>query len=175
MKKISKDELFENIYDVYYDNVYKYIYSLVNNKENTQEIIAEVFTKIYKNIDEIIDLKHSKILVFNTVCDEINNFHSKSNNIISIEGFLGKFNPEKNFKKNSTDNEISNIKDIIVKFPKETKEMINMRYYGKLNFEEIAKVTNKTESLARATVAKGIKKITKTLYSVKLGKTNENI
>lgn len=175
MKNVSKDELFENIYDVYYDNVYRYIYSSVDSKENTQEIIAEVFTKIYKNIDKIIDLKHSKMLIFNTVCDEINNFHSKANNIISIDGFLGKFNAEKKIKKNSADNEINGIKDIIKEFPEETKNIINMRYYGKLNFQEIAKVTNRTESSVKAVVSKSIKKINKTLYSIKLGKTNENM
>lgn len=174
MSRRGSEELFEKIYDTYYENVYRYIYSSVKDKKKTEEIIDEVFTKLYKNIDKIHDAAHSKAFVFKIAHSEINNFYGNNDKVISIKEFLGKEKEAKKFTNINRRNEISCVKDMIEQLPHETKDMINMRYYGNLKFKQIAEVTNTAEKETRHTIFKAVKKVSQMFDSMKLKKTSVN-
>lgn len=171
MKNICEKEVFENIYDTYYEGVYRYIYSTVRNKKYTEEIISEVFSEVYADIDKINSDLNAKTYIFKVSRSIINDFYKRNEKVISSNNFLEK---ETKYKNNNGRDEIISIKDDFDSFPDEVKDMINMRYYGNMNLQEISMVTAKSERKTKNLMVKALRRIIKVHDGLRLCKTSGN-
>jgi RNA polymerase sigma-70 factor (ECF subfamily) len=152
---------FEQLYDMYYDSVYRYIFVSVKNKWNAEDIIATVFTKIYENRDKIDEVEGSKNWIFRIAHNTIIDFYRKNNRIIPSESILDNGAEDFGYEDIVIRDEFNGVKEIIDQLPKETKEMIYLRFYGGLKFREIAAAINITENTVKSTISRAIKKIKK--------------
>lgn len=159
---------FEQLYDMYYDCVYRYIYVSVKNKWNAEDIIATVFTKIYENKEKITEVEESKNWIFRIAHNTIIDFYRKNSKVIPIENFFDRGDVDAGYENILIRDEFCEVKKIIDELPKETKEMLYLRFYGELKFREIAETVNITENTVKSTVSRAIKKIKKN-YELSMG------
>lgn len=159
---------FEKLYDAYYDSVYRYIYICVKNKWNTEDIISTVFYKIFENQDKILDVENSKNWVFRIAHNTIIDFYRKNGKVIPLDDYMEMASDEEGYDSVLIKDEFVEIKKFIDELPKETIDMINLRYYGGLKFKDIASVLNKSENTVKSVITRALKKI-RTSYEESLG------
>lgn len=159
---------FEKLYDTYYDSVYRYIYVCVKDKWNTEDIISTVFYKIYENRDKIQEVESSKNWVFRIAHNAIIDFYRKNGRVIPMEEYMETASDEEGYDSVLTKDEFIRIKQYIEELPKETIDMIYLRYYGGLKFKDIASTLNKSENTVKSVVTRALKKI-RTSYEESLG------
>jgi RNA polymerase sigma-70 factor, ECF subfamily len=168
MRGLTMENKFEKLYDSYYNSVYRYIYVCVKDKWNTEDIISTVFFKIYENRDKIEDVEGSKNWVFRIAHNTIIDFYRKNGKVILIDEYMETASDEEGYDSVLTKDEFGRIKKYIEELPKETINMIYLRYYGGLKFKDIASVLNKSENTVKSVVTRALKKI-RTSYEESLG------
>ncbi len=151
----------EKMYEKYSKIIYKYIFCLTKNHELSEEIVQDTFLVAVKNIDKFEGnsklstwlcaiakniyykkLKKNK-KIKNVAIDELNN--------VTSENFIEDIICEKESK-------LEVIKNI-QKLDEETKNVMYLRIYAELSYEEIAKVMGKTSSWARVIFFRGKEKL----------------
>ena len=159
---------FEQLYDMYYDCVYKYIFVSVKNKLNTEDIIATVFTRIFEEKDKITEVKLAKSWIFRIAHDCIIDFYIKNNEVIPTENFLHMNNEKFEYDGIAIRDELTEVKKIMDKLPEDSKKILYLRFYGGLEFREIAETVNIAEKNVKSIIFRAIKKI-KENYEYTLG------
>lgn len=151
----------EKMYEKYSKIIYKYIFCLTKNHELSEEIVQDTFLVAVKNIDKFEGnsklstwlcaiakniyykkLKKNK-KIKNVAIDELNN--------VTSENFIEDIVCEKEKKLEIVKN--------IQKLDEETKNVMYLRIYAELSYEEIADVMGKTSSWARVIFFRGKEKL----------------
>lgn len=144
----------EEIYKKYSKKIYKYLYTLTKNHELSEELMQDTFCSAIKSIDTF--RKESSI--FSWLCEiaknKWKNYIIKNNKIQLIE-----FNDELKHWLIDDDiedeilkkNESIKLHSEIEKLDEKSKEVIYLRINGELQFKEIGKILNKSETWARTT------------------------
>jgi RNA polymerase sigma-70 factor (ECF subfamily) len=150
---------FEQLYDMYYDCVYKYIFVSVKNKLNTEDIMATVFTRIFEVQDKITEVKLAKSWIFRIAQDCIIDFYIKNNEVIPNENFLHMQNEKFQNEGITLRDELTEVKKAMDKLPEDSKKILYLRFYGGLDFREIAETVNIAETTVKSIIFRAIKKI----------------
>ena len=152
----------EEIYNKYSKTVYKYIFCLSKDKEISEEIVQETFLVAVKDIDKF----EGKCKISTWLCQIAKNIWYKN------------LRKEKRYKKipieNITEKVLfeENIEDVICqkeskiqlfkklqKLDEQTRNVIILRIFGDLSYEEIGEIMNKTSSWARVVYFRGKQKL----------------
>lgn len=149
----------EEIYKQYSKMLYKYIYCLSGNEELSEEIVQDTFLVAVKDINKF----EGKCKISTWLCSIAKNIWyqrlKKENKInqISIDNIEV---IDKSIEENLCDKEerIELFKKI-QKLDEETKNVIYLRTFGNLSYEEIAEIMNKTSSWARVVYFRGKQKL----------------
>lgn len=139
--------------------LYKYIYCLSGNEELSEEIVQDTFLVAVKDINKF----EGKCKISTWLCSIAKNIWyqrlKKENKInqISIDNIEV---IDKSIEENLCDKEerIELFKKI-QKLDEETKNVIYLRTFGNLSYEEIAEIMNKTSSWARVVYFRGKQKL----------------
>lgn len=152
----------EEIYSKYFKIVYKYIFCLTGNKELSEEIVQETFLVAVKDINKF----EGKCKLSTWLCQIAKNIwykHLKKEKRIK-QISLSEINEfelaEESFEERLYEKEekIQLLKKI-QKLDEETRNVIYLRIFGNLEYEEIAQIMNKTASWARVVYFRGKQKI----------------
>lgn len=149
----------EEIYKQYSKMLYKYIYCLSGNEELSEEIVQDTFLVAVKDINKF----EGKCKISTWLCSIAKNIwyqrlkKEKKINQISIDNIEV---IDKSIEENLCDKEerIELFKKI-QKLDEETKNVIYLRTFGNLSYEEIAEIMNKTSSWARVVYFRGKQKL----------------
>ena len=152
----------EEIYNKYSKTVYKYIFCLSKDKEISEEIVQETFLVAVKDIDKF----EGKCKISTWLCQIAKNIWYKN------------LRKEKRYKKipieNITEKVLfeENIEDVICqkeskiqlfkklqKIDEQTRNVIILRIFGDLSYEEIGEIMNKNSSWARVVYFRGKQKL----------------
>ncbi len=152
----------EEIYNKYSKTVYKYIFCLSKDKEISEEIVQETFLVAVKDIDKF----EGKCKISTWLCQIAKNIWYKN------------LRKEKRYKKipieNITEKVLfeENIEDVICqkeskiqlfkklqKLDEQTRNVIILRIFGDLSYEEIGEIMNKNSSWARVVYFRGKQKL----------------
>lgn len=154
---------FDEIYDLYVNDVYKFLLCLSGNENVSEELTQETFYKAYKNIKNFKGT--CKISVW--LCQIAKNSyysHCKkekvSRKIMLDEHIVSSINVEEELI--SYQNKIS-LHKIIQTLDTPYKEVISLKTFGELSYQQISEIFNKSESWARVTFYRAKQKI-KNLY-----------
>lgn len=154
----------EEMYEKYSKIIYKYIFCLTKNHELSEEIVQDTFLVAVKNIDKFEG--NSKLSTW--LCAIAKNIYYKKlkkdkkitnisieeiNNELISESFIEDIICEK-------ENKLEIIKNI-QELDNETRNVMYLRIYAELNYEEIAEVLGKTSSWARVVFFRGKEKLLK--------------
>lgn len=148
IKKIKKGKInhFEKIIKKYDKNLYSYIYSLVREQYLAEDLLQETLIKIYKNLDKYDSNKNFSAWIItiarNTVYD-----HLKKKKIITLNLLDEKDSDVKEEKHNPSqlleEKEKTEIIDRVVNnLPENYRDIIILKYFDELKYQEIADVLN---------------------------------
>ncbi len=150
------------IYEKYSKIIYKYIFCLTGDKELSEEVVQETFLVAVKNIDKF----EGKSKLSTWLCGIAKNISYKKlkkdnnlknisleelNDIVIFENLPEELICEKESK-------IETIKKLQM-LDEETKNVMYLRIYAELSYEEIAEVMGKSASWARVVFFRGKQKM----------------
>lgn len=152
----------EEMYEKYSKIIYKYIFCLTKNHELSEEIVQDTFLVAVKNINKF----EGKSKLSTWLCAIAKNIYYKKLNKdkkisnISIEDINNELSDESFIEESICQKEkkLELIKSI-QNLDKETQNVMYMRIYAELSYEEIAEVLDKTTNWARVTFFRGKEKI----------------
>ncbi len=130
--------------------IYGFIYSKLDNRQFADDIFQETFLKVIRTLKSNLYNEEGKFLPWvmriahNLIMDEYRKV-KKQSLLYDTEDF-SIFSILKDNSLNVEDKMIEeminqDVKNIILKLPEDQKEILMMRYYQKLNYNEIAELT----------------------------------
>lgn len=152
----------EKMYENYSKIIYKYIFCLTKNHELSEEIVQDTFLVAVKNIDKFEE--KSKLTTW--LCAIAKNIYYKKSNKdkkiinVSIEDINQELFQDTLIEDFICEREskLELIKQI-QELDSETKNVMYLRIYAELSYEEIAEVLGKSQSWTRVTYFRGKEKI----------------
>ncbi|MEI6578377.1 MAG: RNA polymerase sigma factor [Eubacteriales bacterium] len=152
------DSDFTDVYEKYFKQVYAYMYTLCGNRSIAEEITQETFFKALKKIDGFRG--DCKISVW--LCQIAKNTymtHQNKKQNLSIDD-VPELADNSNFLNDLENNDSAFIlHKILREIDEPYKEVFTLRVFGKLSFEYISKLFDKSESWARVTYYRAKRKI----------------
>lgn len=152
----------EEIYNKYSKMLYKYIFCLTGNEELSEEIVQDTFVIAVKDINKF----EGKCKISTWLCSIAKNIwyqklrkEKKATNIsINEVDLIVETNENIEEKLCKQEEKIGLFKNI-QKLDDDTRSVIYLRTFGNLNYDEIAKIMNKTPSWARVVYFRGKQKL----------------
>ncbi|HOV25812.1 MAG TPA: sigma-70 family RNA polymerase sigma factor [Pseudobacteroides sp.] len=137
------------VYDKYFDDVYRYIYFKTGNKWEADDLVSETFKKAYENYKYLKGEPKPWIMAIarNTVID----FYRRKNNFAQIndnepDEFTYNYLIEDIFERKE---ELCYLKQSLKTLNKEELEIVNLRYFSDMKYNEIGKLLGKTENAVK--------------------------
>lgn len=166
----TNPERFAPLYDKYYKQIFNYVYQRMDSKDSAFDVTGQVFLKALTNLQKyqfkgvpfaswLYRIAHNEMMqLFRT---------QKNKRAINADiGDLRNICEEK--EQPFFEEYIPIIKNLILELNTEDLNMVEMRFFEKRPFKEIAEILNITEVNAKVRMYRIIEKLKKSLHKVKL-------
>lgn len=149
-KKNPKD--FAVLYNKYYEQIFRYIYQRVDDKEAAFDITQQVFLKALNNLNkyEFRGVPFASWL-YRIAYSELNNLFRKrkAEHTVNIDS-LGVYSIIEEIQENKIEQYHDKIIEIIAEqLDEDDLQLIEMRFFEKRSFKEIAEILDITENNAK--------------------------
>ena len=156
----NKDrDAFGSLFDLYYDKVLNYVFRRVLNTEYTKDITSNTFLKALKNLDQF-EWRNGPFSfsgwIFKIATNEVNQYFRKQNRYkLTIDDPDFKELGDNNKIAEEIEKKIDNDKHLLIlnKAIKQLKpiyqDILHLKYFEEMSYEEISQVLNKNESTIR--------------------------
>ena len=162
IKRIQNEELelFAKLYDIYLNKIYNFIYYKTMHKETTEDLTSQTFLKAFNNIKKYDENKGSFSswiyqIARNTVIDYYRTKKTETN-IDDLWGLSDKYDLQTDIDVNQ---KLEEIKIYLKNFKPEQREVVIMRLWDNLSYQEIAEITGKTIASCKMTFSRAINKL----------------
>lgn len=151
---------FAPLYDAHYKPLFRFVYNRIKNREVTADLVQQVFLKAMLNIHKFEFRGHPfSSWLFRIAINEVNMLFRKAK-VIEVE-VRDKDAVELMNEMGQSENEtqIRVCLHLIEKLPQEQSQLIEMRFFDKLSFQEIGEVLNITETNAKMRLYRILEKL----------------
>lgn len=137
----------------YYDPIYSYCYHHTNDKQAAEDICQDTFVSMLEHIDEYKHYHKFLNYLYVIAGNKCKDFYKKKKPLYldEVPEAVGK----KEFQKSELEERLV-IKELIMHLPEELREVIILRFYQELKYQDIARVLQISTSLVKYRVKKGI-------------------
>ncbi|MGH4119288.1 RNA polymerase sigma factor [Clostridium sp.] len=163
LKPNKRKKHFEDQISIIYKELYKFIYSIIKNQNLAEDILQQTLMKAYEKFDTLQDIKKFKSWIFTIAKNESLSWIKKYNREIPSEdaylellGSSSKDIPEELLVKSEI---VEQVKESIKMLNPVDQEIIYLRYYYDLSFNEIALILNLNENTVKTKHKRAKKKI----------------
>lgn len=152
---------FSGLYDKYYNPIFRFIYQRVESTEQAAEVCSQTFLKAMSCLSQYKDkgLPFSSWL-YTIARNEVNMFYRRQK---SERNFYLNLTEEHTLTADIAEDELINpetlLKPLLESLKPEDLELIEMRYFEKRSFSEIAVITNISETNAKVKVHRILAKL----------------
>ena len=161
--------LFKPIYERYYLQIFRFIYKRVANEALAADICSQVFTKAIQKLDQyqFKGVPYSAFL-YRVASNEITSHYRKTqkNRIVSFEDAQLN-NVTEEMEESLSQHSTVELLQALDELPLEKLQMIEMRFFEKRSFKEIASIMEITESNAKVKTYRILDKLKKIIVANK--------
>lgn len=163
-------EKFAPLYTKYYKQIFNYVYQRMDSKDNAFDITAQVFLKALSNLNryEYKGVPFGSWL-YRIAHNEIMQLFRTQKNKRAVNADIGdlRFIHEET-QEPFFEEYIPAIKKLILELKNDELQLVEMRFFEKRPFKEIAEILNITEVNAKVRMHRIIEKLKKSLSKIKL-------
>lgn len=151
---------FSKIYDAYVQDVYRYAYSRLNNRTEAEDITSETFLKAIEKFEsyKVIPGRSIKWWFFTIARNLIIDKYRKKDMVEFNEEFTS-YNDEKILDVLCDKDMIKRVEEFIKEFKPPVPEIIQLRLWEELSFEEIADILGKSQASVKMAYYRALEKI----------------
>lgn len=152
----------QNVYDLYVKDVYRYSFYKLGNKDEAEDVTSETFLRILQKgrLNEIENIKAWIITIARNVIYERYREKKKFSASDSSDEVINIVDEDTDLEKTTLDNAvIEEIKSKLNELDEEVREIIILKIWEGLKFNEIAEVIGVKESTVKLKYYRGLEKI----------------
>ncbi len=146
--------------------LFNYLLKILRNKEDAEDILQETFIAFHKKMNSVKESSYKSYL-FRTAYHKALNLIRKrnaKNKLVTNYNEMGHFE-DKQPKNNEQQNEL--VKDALSQLKPEEALLIELQFYQKMNYKQIAKVLETTQSAVDSKLVRAKKKLIKIITEQK--------
>ena len=148
--------------------LYNYLLKILRNREDAEDILQETFIAFHKKINSVNE-SYYKSYLFKTAYHKALNLIKKRNAKVTNYHEMEHFE-DGSIKNNEQQNEL--VKDSLSQLKPEEALLIELQFYQKMNYKQIAEVLETTQSAVDSKLVRAKKKLIKIITEQK--KMQEN-
>lgn len=162
LAKVQQDKKhFDKIYQLYVDDIYRFAFFMLQNQHDAEDITSQVFLDFYEKIDNFEWqgvspkywlIKSARFLIYNKY--RLKTAEEFNENRSDLEVYEVSF-VDRVIQKDLVDR----VKCEIEKLKVEEREVVNLRIWEEMQFNEIAELQNKKENSVRKKFYRSIEKV----------------
>ncbi|MBL7930364.1 MAG: sigma-70 family RNA polymerase sigma factor [Bacteroidia bacterium] len=163
-------ERFAPLYDKYYKQIFNYVYQRMDSKDSAFDVTGQVFLKALTNLQKY-QFKGVPFAswLYRIAHNEMMQLFRNQKNKRAVNADIGDLRHICEEKEEPFFEEyIPVIKNLILELSAEDLNMVEMRFFEKRPFKEIAEILDITEVNAKVRMYRIIEKLKKSLHKVKL-------
>lgn len=141
------------------DSLFNFIYRMTFDKYVAEDIFQETWLKAVKNIERYNPLVPFKIWIFQIAKNVCRDFQRKSKRWRKNLELLK--NEEISLEKDFLPQEEERLKACFERLPLKYREVIHLRFFEELEYEDIGKILNIPTGTVKSRVNRGLKKLRK--------------
>lgn len=158
-------ERFAALYDKYYEQIFRFIYQRVDDKEAAFDATQQTFMKAISSLPkyEYRGVPFASWL-YRIASSEVNNLFrlQKAQRTVNIES-VSVYQIIEEIQESKIDKYHDKIVEIISELPEDELQLIEMRFFEKRAFKEIAEILGITENNAKVKTYRILEKLKKTI------------
>ena len=155
---------FVSLYNRYKDAVYAFCVKMLLNRELAQDVMQDTFLRIYENRERLLNVNSFKAWLFTIARNQCLNQLRRNNWQIPLDSEMAlppdvhgtKSTPVSDLEKSE---KIRLVNRFLAELKPDYREVIILREYQNLSYEEIAAVTRSTLSAVKSRLFKARKKL----------------
>lgn len=159
----ARKEYFEQLTKDYGPVLYRHIFSIVRNHDDADDILQNVFVKVWTRLHQFREEAHIHTWLYRIAHNETLGFLRKER--------LRSFLPLPSGNRNTPHTDLFTgyaeaerlFHEAVEKLPPRQKLVFHYKYFHKLSYEEMAKITGITEGALKASYHHAVKKIEEVL------------
>jgi RNA polymerase sigma-70 factor, ECF subfamily len=162
--KAKKDiREFDYFYKKYFPRINNFVFHRVYDEDVKNEIVSNVFFKAMKKLNKFRIFDVNKVTfsswLYRIAVNEINQYFRNNKRTQKIENMC-----KHNYLKSSEKEEIKSIsfetvKDHMLNLPVDDQNLITLRYFEKLSYQELAEIFKKSEGALKVKLHRALNKL----------------
>lgn len=157
--------LFSKLYDSYIDKIYKYVYLKTFDMATAEDITSDVF---YSALNSIMKFDTESSWTFQSwlytiASNKVKDFYKSNKHDVSLEDFLEESYSEDFAKKVDDKQKIDDVLTFLSGMKEDQKEIVLLRIWHDLSYQEISEMTGKTLDNCKKIVSRTLKNISANL------------
>lgn len=159
---------FVGIYNRYKGAVYAFCVKMLLDTEQAQDVTQETFLRIYENRDRLLKTSSFKSWLFTIARNQCLNTLRRSKRHTSFDPSMESSLPDVGtpFSRMEKNEQVQFVTEFLQSLEPEYREVIVLREYQNLTYEEIAAVTRSSISAVKSRLFKARKKLAKIMEPV---------
>ena len=158
----KRDIAFKKLVDIYHQRIYWHVRKMVIDHDDANDLVQDIFVKIWKNIEKFREESNLFTWVYRIATNECLNFLAKRKRKAT-------FSMEE--AGNEADQLLENdpfisgeqvqlkLQKALLKLPDKQRLVFNMKYFDKMKYEDISKITKTSVGGLKASYHLAVKKI----------------
>lgn len=151
---------FSPLYDFYIKPIYKFIYCKTNHQATAEDLTSTVFLKAIKglkkfNIEKGFFSAWLYKIARNVIADHYR-FRREESNLDEIWDLSGDEDQKKEYENKEKKNQL---KEALLKLKPEQREIVILRIWQELSYQEIAQIVKKNENNIKMIFSRAVKKL----------------
>lgn len=148
------------LYDKYIKKIYDFVYYKTSHQETAEDLVSLVFLKALKNIDTFYETKGTfQAWLFQIARNTVIDHYRTAKNDLDIED-VWDLTKDNNFEQEFDDKtKIKEISQYLKGLKPRQREIIIMRVWQEMSYQEIAEILNKSEASCKMMYSRAIHKL----------------
>lgn len=154
--KSGQSEAFSKLYDLYVEKIYKFIYYKTFHTQTAEDLTSEVFYKALKNIDKFNPKYRFSTWIYKIAQNAITDYFRTYKKTINIEDVWDLADDADLIKQVDDKINFNKIKKHLNQLAAIQRDIIIMRLWQDLSYDEISEITGKSAENCRVIFSRSI-------------------
>ncbi len=152
-------EAFGELYDRYIEKIYRFLYYKTHQREVAKDLASHVFTKALRAAQRFYEQEGGTVQawLFRIARNAVIDYYRTQKQHLSVDDAWG-VSAAEDIERDAANKEmLEQVREYMQELPAEQRDVIMLRLWEELSYEEIARITGKSEAACRMAFSRALR------------------